>query len=105
MGIGHILEVGHASLPTGILWASTQLPAVLVTKNAFDGYVGATTLFYSVTFVLQSAFFGSVLCIFKWAKTRLATMPAPQKKQEPNHATEPTPTSVTAPAAQEPRQP
>ncbi|MBI2812926.1 MAG: hypothetical protein HYX71_01420 [Opitutae bacterium] len=78
MGIA-LFGIGEdASLGAGIAWGLTQMPSLPVANWLLSDYVGSDAPFYVITFILQSVFLASVLCLIKWTKERLA--PMPQKK-------------------------
>ena len=70
MIIGVVTEKS-ASMSLGILLGLTQMPSLAFSNWMLSDHVGSMVPFYVLTWVLQSAFFGSILCAIKWAKDAL----------------------------------
>ena len=81
MMIGVTFINSSGSLSLAIAWIATQMPSHSISNWIIAEHFHSNAPFFVLTFVLQGTLFGSVLSIFKWVKTKLASDHGPKKKE------------------------
>lgn len=79
MVIGVVFIDAVGSLGLGIAWIFTQMPSHAISNYVIGEHFDSNAPFFILTFILQGTLFGSVLSIFKWAKTKFKAGSLPKE--------------------------